>query len=157
MNCPHPSPQAATADELWGWLSASRFDVRAVAFSQRPLTVVTAWPLDTGRSRADEDRENSTNSHRRLESGLRGGYEQMKTIKEADLPSPRLELRWGKYNGETCVCDYNLVWTLTPYDIRHKKKDEYSGKSVEKRLRLGGTRATCSKDPSAVDGAGVLP
>ena len=71
-------------------------------------------------------------------------------IDEADLPVPRLELRWREWDGNEVKCDYNLVFQLGPYDIRHKRKDEYTGKSAEKKIRLGSTKCTSGRDPSAL-------
>jgi hypothetical protein len=78
-------------------------------------------------------------------------------VSEATLPVPRLELRWGKPRGDTRICDYNLVLELGPYDIRHKKRAEYTGRCAEMRVRLGRTKVTGGTDRARVyrDEAGV--
>ena len=67
----------------------------------------------------------------------------MATFHAKQLPSPRLQLRWRKLKtsrrGYNWECKYELVHTLTPYDIRHEKEMEYSGKSAERKVIMGRT------------------
>ena len=65
-------------------------------------------------------------------------------ISVSDLPTPRLQLRWEKMkkqqDGYEWFCHYEMVMLLGPYDVRHKKEDEYSGNSAEVLIQMpGGT------------------
>jgi hypothetical protein len=71
-------------------------------------------------------------------------------IAESDLPVPRLELRWGEWDGRVSLCDYNLVFELGPYDCRHKRRDEMTGGCAEKRVRLGRTKVESGQDPGRI-------
>jgi len=75
--------------------------------------------------------------------------EQPKMIDANRLPAPRLELRWHRQNDQEWqwIVDYNLVLLLAPYDIRHTKKNEFSGKCHEKQVRLGRTKVGTEKTP----------
>jgi len=58
------------------------------------------------------------------------------------MPAPRLELVWSKTKDPkwNWHCTYNLVMVLTPYDIRHTKRNEYRGVYAEKKIKLSTTR-----------------
>jgi hypothetical protein len=75
-------------------------------------------------------------------------------ISVADLPAPRLELRWRAPNPEDeheHICDYNLVIALGSHDIRRELED---GSTVsEQTVKLGTT--VVSGGPGPVTKSGI--
>lgn len=73
------------------------------------------------------------------------------TIKEADMPAPRLELRYRHatpedgFDGYPTVCEYNFVFPLGKYDIRA----EYNDKTQTVRINLSATTRALEKCYSA--------
>lgn len=65
----------------------------------------------------------------------------------ADLPAPRLQLRWED-NGEW-ICHYELVFPLREHDIRNDAKTNVAVVELSKTRVGGGTEPWSCADPTS--------
>ena len=75
----------------------------------------------------------------------------------ADLPTPRLQLRWELFDGESAfnakwACHYELVMPLGQYDVRREVYDD-DGEELPERTQL----VVPMKTPTLRGGGGKAP
>lgn len=74
----------------------------------------------------------------------------MTLIKESELPTPRIELRWSKVEDDwnKRICDYLFVFPLESYDIRREREDEPDVDNFT--IEIGSTNISGGRHP--IDG-----